>query len=154
MKQITTVACKLQVDKNVSSEIDQTLLVFAAACEWINENTPRDLTNKTKMQKLVYNQVREQFGLPANLTIQALRRVCSNRKTATVKNRNVRKFSPTSATYDARIFSFREADWSISIKLLTNRVKIPLQIGNYSELPQQCLRSQQPQNVTNLNNYL
>ncbi len=131
MKQITTVACKLQVDKNVSSEIDQTLLVFAAACEWINENTPRDLTNKTKMQKLVYNQVREQFGLPANLTIQALRRVCSNRKTATVKNRNVRKFSPTSATYDARIFSFREADWSISIKLLTNRVKIPLQIGNY-----------------------
>ena len=70
MKQITTVACKLQVDKNVSSEIDQTLLVFAAACEWINQNTPKDLTNKTKMQKLVYNQVREQFGLSANLTIQ------------------------------------------------------------------------------------
>ncbi len=67
--------------------------MFAAACEWVNANTPKDLTNKTKMQKLVYNQVREQFGLSANLAIQALRRVCSNRKTARQKNRNVRKFS-------------------------------------------------------------
>ncbi len=62
MKQVTTVACKLQVDKNISSEIDETLLAFATACEWVNKNTPKDLTNKTKMQKLVYNQVREQFG--------------------------------------------------------------------------------------------
>ncbi len=77
MKQVTTVACKLQVDKNISSEIDETLLGFAAACEWVNENTPKDLTNKNKMQKLVYNQVRGQFGLSANLAIQALRRVCS-----------------------------------------------------------------------------
>ena len=145
MKQVTTVACKLQVDKNISSEIDETLLVFAAACEWVNANTPKDLTNKTKMQKLVYNQVREQFGLSANLAIQALRRVCSNRKTARVKNRNVRKFSLTSATYDARIFSFRELDWSISIKLLTNRVKIPLHIGNYQR---GILKGQDPKSAT------
>ncbi len=119
MKQVTTVACKLQVDKNISSEIDETLLAFATACEWVNKNTPKDLTNKTKMQKLVYNQVREQFGWSANLAIQALRRVCSNRKTAKQKNRNVRKFSPSSATYDARIFSFRESDWSMLTYLAT-----------------------------------
>ncbi len=145
MKQVTTVACKLQVPKNISSEIDETLLVFAAACEWINENTPKDLTNKTKSQKLVYNQVREQFGLSANLTIQAVRRVCSNRKTAKQKNRNVRKFSPRSANYDARIFNFREADWSISIKLLNNRVKIPLYIGNYQR---GILKGQNPKSAT------
>ena len=69
MKQVTTVACKLQVTKNISSEIDELLVVFAAACEWVNANTPKDLTNKTKMQKLVYNQVREQFGLSSNLAI-------------------------------------------------------------------------------------
>ncbi len=145
MKQVTTVACKLQVRKNISSEIDETLLAFAAACEWVNKNTPKDLTSKTKMQKLVYNQVREQFGLSANLAIQALRRVGSNRKTARQKNRNVRKFSPTSATYDARIFSFRESDWSISIKLLTNRVKIPLHIGNYQR---GILKGQKPKSAT------
>ena len=145
MKQVTTVACKLEVDKNISSEIDELLVVFAMSCEWINANTPKDLTNKTKMQKLVYSQVREQFGLSANLAIQALRRVCSNRKTARQKNRNVRKFSPTSATYDARIFTFRELDWSISIKLLTNRVKIPLHIGNYQR---GILKGQDPSSAT------
>ena len=96
MNQVTTVACKLQVPQKFVSEIDQTLDVFAAACEWINGNTPENLTNKTKMQSLIYKQVRGQFGLPANLTIQAVRRVCANRKTARQKNRNVRKFSPTS----------------------------------------------------------
>ncbi len=97
------------------------------------------------MQKLVYNQVRKQFGWSANLTIQAVRRVCSNRKTAKQKNRNVRNFSPRSANYDARIFNFREADWSISIKLLNNRVKIPLYIGNYQR---GILKGQKPKSAT------
>ncbi len=100
MKQVTTVACKLKVPAKFAEEIEETLQVFAAAGEWINANTPKNLTSKTKMQKLVYNQVREQFGLSANLAIQALRRVCGNRKTARQKKRNVRKFSPTSVSYD------------------------------------------------------
>ncbi len=133
MNQVTTVACKLQVPHLFVSEIDQTLDVFAAACEWINGNTPENLTNKTKMQSLIYKQVRGQFGLPANLTIQAVRRVCANRKTARQKNRNVRKFSPTSVGYDARIFSFREEDYTVSLKLLNNRVRFDLHIGNYQK---------------------
>jgi len=105
MKQVTTIACKLKVPIEFIPELDKTLRVFAAACEWVNANTPLDLTNKAKMQKLVYNDVRSLFGLSANLAIQALRRVCANRKTARAKKRNVRKFSPTSVSYDARIFS-------------------------------------------------
>ncbi len=145
MKQVTTVAGKLQVPKNISSEIDETLEAFAAACEWISNNTPLDLTNKTKMQKLVYKQVRVQFGLSSNLAIQAVRRVCGNRKTARQKNRNPRKFSPSSANYDARIFSFRDSDWSVSIKLLTNRVRISLQLGNYQK---KILKGQNPKSAT------
>ena len=82
MKQVTTVACKLKVPAKFVEEIEETLKVFAVACEWINANTPQNLTSKTKMQKLVYSQVREQFGLSANLAIQAIRRVCGNRKAA------------------------------------------------------------------------
>ena len=133
MNQVTTVVCKLQVSHLFVSEIDRTLDAFAAACEWINGNTPENLTNKTKMQSLIYKQVRGQFGLPANLTIQAVRRVCANRKTARQKNRNVRKFSPTSVGYDARIFSFREEDYTVSLKLLNNRVRFDLHIGNYQK---------------------
>ncbi len=145
MKQITTVACKLKLPVKLAEEIEETLQVFATACEWINANTPKNLTSKTKMQKLVYNQVREQFGLSANLAIQALRRVCGNRKTARQKKRNVRKFSPTSVSYDARIFNFKEFDYTVSIKLLRSRVRLELDIGNYQR---GILKGQDPKSAT------
>ncbi|WP_339390352.1 transposase, partial [Crocosphaera watsonii] len=66
-----------------------------------------------------------------NLAIQAIRRVCANRKTAKQKGRKVKEFSPTSISYDARIFSFREKDWTVSVKLLNSRQRIKLLIGNY-----------------------
>jgi putative transposase len=93
--QVTTVACKLEVLSEVALEIDATLLAFAEACTWINANTPPKLTNRTAMQQLVYSQVREQFGLSSNLAIQAVRRVCSNRKTARDKGKEVKGFAPT-----------------------------------------------------------
>ena len=126
-----TVACKLEVSNAVATEIDDTLLVFATACDWVNANTPNKMTNKTAMQSLVYQYVRNNFGLSANLAIQAIRRVCANRKTAKQKGRKVKEFSPTSISYDARIFSFREKDWTVSVKLLNSRQRIKLLIGNY-----------------------
>jgi putative transposase len=119
--------------------------VFATACEWVNQNTPLELTNKAKMQKLVYSDVRARFGLSSNLAIQALRRVCGNRKTARQKKANVRKFSSTSVSYDARIFSFRESDYSVSLKLLENRVRFDLDIGNYQR---GILKGQKPTSAT------
>ena len=109
-----TVACKLEVSNTIAKEIDETLLVFASACDWVNQNTPNKMTNKTAMQSLVYHDARVNFGLSANLAIQAIRRVCANRKTAKQKGRKVKEFSPTSISYDARKFSFREKDWTVS----------------------------------------
>jgi putative transposase len=97
------------------------------------------------MQKLVYSDVRSKFGLSANLAIQALRRVCANRKTARQKGFNVRKFSPTSVSYDARIFSFKKFDYSVSLKLLENRVRFDLDIGNYQR---GILKGQEPKSAT------
>ena len=145
MKQVTTVACKLKVPVKFVAEIEETLQAFADACEWINQNTPPELTSKTKMQKLVYNDVRLRFGLSSNLAIQALRRVCGNRKTARQKKRNVRKFSPTSVSYDARIFSFKEFDYTVSLKLLKNRARFELDIGNYQR---GILKGQEPKSAT------
>ena len=145
MTQATTVACKLKVPVKFLPEMDETLEVFAAACDWVNTNTPLDLTNKAKMQKLVYNDVRLLFGLSANLSIQALRRVCANRKTARQKKRNVRKFSPTSVSYDARIFSFKEFDYTVSLKLIRSRARFELDIGNYQR---GILKGQEPKSAT------
>ncbi|NEO99934.1 MAG: IS200/IS605 family element transposase accessory protein TnpB [Symploca sp. SIO2E9] len=129
--QTITVSCKLKTDEILSKEIDQTLLVFACACDWVNKTTPKKLTNKTAMQSLVYADVRAKFGLSANLAIQAIRRVCANRKTAAQKGKKITEFAPTSASYDARIFSFDEKNWRVSLKLLEHRRKFDLLIGNY-----------------------
>jgi len=41
--QTVTVACKLKVDREVAKEIDDTLLTFSSACDWVNQNTPQVL---------------------------------------------------------------------------------------------------------------
>jgi IS605 OrfB family transposase len=131
MIQVLTASCKLNPTPEQASKIDATLKAFADACHWINVGTPEKLTNKTNMQKLVYRDVRAHFGLSANLTVRAIARVCANRKTAKRRRRNVKGFAATSADYDARIFSFDQKTWSVSLTLLSGREHIPLAIGNY-----------------------
>jgi putative transposase len=47
--------------------------------------------------------VRSQFDLSANLTIRAIARVSSNRKTAKLKNKPVKDFRPTRTTETPRL---------------------------------------------------
>ncbi len=131
MEQVLTVACKLEVPDKVSAQIDETLQAFANACNWINETVDSKLTSNLRIQTLVYQEVRARFGLSANLTVRAVNRVAANRKTAKKDNKPVKDFSPTSVDYDARIFSFREKDWMVSLTLMGGRQRFNLLIGNY-----------------------
>ena len=131
MKQVLTVSCKLQPTLEQVALIDELLQAFTDACEYTNRTVKPGLMNEQAMQSLVYNDVRAKFGLSAQLAIHAVRRVAGNRKTAKQKDKPVRKFAPTSATYDERVFSFREHDWTISLRLLSGRQRFKLAIGNY-----------------------
>lgn len=131
MKQVLTVACKIEVSPEVAPKLDATLQAFSDACTYINQTVDPKLTNKPRIQGLVYEQVREQFELSANLAIRAIARVSSNRKTAKQKGKPVRAFKPTSVDYDARIFAFREKDWTVSLTLVGGRERFKLAIGNY-----------------------
>ncbi|MEG4941056.1 transposase, partial [Microcoleus sp. F4-D5] len=68
MKQFLTVSCKLQVAPEQSIKIDATLQAFASACEDVNQTVPPTLTNELAMQSLVDRDVRDMFGLSAQLT--------------------------------------------------------------------------------------
>ena len=131
MKQVLTISCKLNVSTEQSKKLDETMQVFAQACNHINDKTPQTLVNQIAMQSLIYQDVRALFGLSANLSIQALRRVCGNRKTAKQKGKKVKSFKPTSVSYDARIFAFREKDWTVSLTTVDGRERFSLDIGNY-----------------------
>ncbi len=107
------------------------LSAFAKCCEYVNRETPEKLTNQIAMQSLVYKAARAESGLSSQMTIHAIRRVCAARKVAKLKGKTVKSFAPTSATYDARTFSFKESTWQVSLTMLKGREKFTLDIGNY-----------------------
>ncbi|MBD2185276.1 RNA-guided endonuclease InsQ/TnpB family protein [Aerosakkonema funiforme] len=131
MEQILTLVCKLQPTPEQVAQIEATLQAFAAACNYANEVVKPQITSKTAIQSTVYQELRSQFGLSANLAVRACARVGANRKTAKLKDKPVKAFKPTSADYDARIFAFREKDWSVSLTLMDGRHHIKLSIGQY-----------------------
>lgn len=146
MEQTLTLACKLQPTQTQIAKIEATLKGFADACNYANQIVKPTILNKRVIQALVYDQLRSQFGLSANLAVRACARVGSNRKTAIQKGKSrqvisegnfpqknpaVVAFKPTSADYDARIFAFREKDWTASLTLIGGREHIKLAVGNY-----------------------
>lgn len=131
MEQVLTLVCKLNPTSEQVAQIEATLKAFADACNYANERVKLQITSKTTIQNLVYQDLRSLFGLSANLAVRACARVGANRKTAKQKNKQVLFFKPTSADYDARIFAFKEKDWTISLTLLSGREHIKLYVGNY-----------------------
>ena len=131
MKSVLTIVCKLNPSQEVVKKIDTTLEMFAAACNYANAEVKPAITSKTTIQSLVYQTIREKFNLSANLAVRACARVGANRKTAKKDKKPVKAFKPTSADYDARIFAFREKDWSVSLTLVGGREHIPIVTSNY-----------------------
>jgi len=132
-KQVLRIVCKINPTPDQVAKIEATLQAFADACNYINEVVETKITHNVTIQNQVYGEVRERFGLASNLAIRAINRVSANRKTAKRMNKPVKKFLPTSADYDARIFSFREKDWSVSLTLVGGRERFLVDVGSYQK---------------------
>jgi putative transposase len=131
MTQVLTVSCKLKVSQSQAAKLDATMDAFVQALNWVNQNTPEKVVNAVKLQSLCYYQIRARFGLSSNLAQQVCRRLAGARKVARQKNRPVKAFKRGFATYDARIFSFREKDWTVSLTTVGGRERFELAIGRY-----------------------
>ena len=131
MKHVLTLVCKLQPTPEQVVKIEATLKAFADACNYTNGQVKPQITSKLTIQGVVYNDLREKFGLPANLAIRACARVGANRLTAKQKGKHVLQFRPTSVDYDARIFAFREKDFLVSLTTTNGREHIKLNAGSY-----------------------
>ncbi|PPT07373.1 Mobile element protein [Geitlerinema sp. FC II] len=130
-QQVLTIVCKLNPTPEQSRKLEATLEAFAKACNFANQTVNPKITNKNRIQGEVYKAIREQFRLTANLAVRACARVAANRKTAKLKDRPIKQFKPTSADYDARVFSYQEKKQTVSLSTVEGRVRIPLVLGNY-----------------------
>jgi len=139
MTQVLTVSCKLKASQSQAAKLDATMEAFGQALNWVNQNTPEKVANAVKLQSLCYREIRARFGLSSNLARttsrlrdqQVCRRLAGARKVAQQKNRPVKAFKGGFATYDARIFSFREKDWTVSLTTVEGRERFELAIGRY-----------------------
>ena len=131
MEQVLTIVCKLRPSVEQASQIDALLQAFADGCNYANQIVKAGVTSKSTIQSQVYQDLRNKFQLSANQAVRVCARVGVNRKTAKQKNKPVKAFKPTSADYDARIFSFREKDWTVSLTLINCREHIKIDAGNY-----------------------
>jgi len=125
-----TVKCKLDLTGEQRSAIETTMEAFAAACnDALNVGREAGTTSNVRIHDRCYYDLREDHGLPANLAVRAIARAAGILKVKERRNSTVR---PTSIDYDARTFSLKEADWSISLSTVEGRQKpIALDIGDY-----------------------
>ncbi|KFI21699.1 RNA-guided endonuclease InsQ/TnpB family protein [Nitrosococcus oceani] len=128
----TTLQIKLLPDGTQHSALKETMRVFNDACNAIAEVAFREqCASKFALQKLVYADVRKQFGLSAQLTIRAIAKVVEAYKRDKSKQCF---FKPTGAVvYDQRILSFKGLDRA-SLVTMQGRVSIPIQMGQYQRV--------------------
>lgn len=139
MENIRTISCKLQVAPYQVVHLNTTMKAFADACNFVADYGRKNkVSRQFALHKACYRDVRMRFGLSANLAVRAIARVAP--RLAKAKTRNS-TFKPTSIDYDARIFSFRETDWTVSLTLLNSRERFGLDIGEWQR---KTLKGQSP----------
>jgi len=80
------------------------------------------------LHHLVYREVREQFGLSAQMTVRVISKVADAYK---LDRKTLRIFKPLSSiAYDDRILSWRFSDQTVSLWTLDGRLRIPFLAGD------------------------
>jgi putative transposase len=106
--------------------------VFNDACNFIAEVAFREkCASKNPLQKLVYEDVRNQFGLSAQLTIRAIAKVSDAYKRDSSIQCNFRRTG--AVVYDQRLMTFKGSD-VVGIRTLDKRVIVPMQMGDYQKI--------------------
>lgn len=138
MKQ--TLMVKLDTSEEQHKSLLETMHRFNEACNYIAETAfSIRSANKVKLQQQVYHDVRNKFGLSAQLAIRAIAKTAEAYK----RDRSIKpSFKPDGAVvYDQRILSWKGLE-SVSILSLDGRLKIPIRIGEYQTVRMDRVRGQ------------
>lgn len=130
MKSIRTVRCALEISDANSPVLESLFRRYAAACTQIAAfGKAQREGNPYKLQRALYRKIRQQHGLPANLSITALRRSAGALKASDFKGRF--QFRPTFVCLDARTFTLKLKKGVVSFSTHERRITAALDIGAY-----------------------
>jgi putative transposase len=132
-----------------SDALQETSERFAEACNHVLKIVEQEKThNAIKLHQLCYADIRRLYGLSANLAVRAIRRVVACMTKLKGKRKRPKVFRPKSIDYDARIFSYREKDETVSLNTTQGRMRIPMHLGAHQRA---ALLGQNPTAATVIN---
>jgi len=126
---LKTIKIKLQPSKEQHSSLLSTMYRYNYACNYIGKIVfDEKIYGKISLQKRCYYEVREKFGLSAQMTLLAIRKVVDSYK----KNKKTERFfrETGAVAYDPRILTLNNLN-SVSILTLDGRIKVPVVFGKY-----------------------
>lgn len=123
---------KLLADNDACTALFETFKTVNAACNDISKTAfEKKQFGKYSLQKLCYKKIRKEYGLTAQATIHAIRKVV---RAYDVDKKKLRIFKQHGAlTYDDRILSYNIEKKVVSIWTTRGRVKIPFACGSYQD---------------------
>jgi IS605 OrfB family transposase len=124
-----TLQTQLLPDREQSQKLSATMAAFNAAADWLAGEAFRLQTaNKVKLQQLYYRELRERFGLSAQMAVRCIAQVCEAFSRDRSKRPHFRKYA--SMPYDQRLMSFKGAR-RVSLLTLEGRIIVPVVMGKY-----------------------
>ena len=137
---LLTVKIKLLATQEQHDLLLTTMERFNEACNYISEVAwANQKFGKVGLQKILYYDVREKFGLSAQMTVRAVGKVSESYK---IDRKVKHSFKSHGAmVYDQRIMAVKGAD-RVSILTLEGRILIPIVYGEFRKLEQERLKGQ------------
>jgi putative transposase len=124
-----TLQTQLLPERDHSNRLKATVERFNEAANWLaGEAFDIKVSNKIDLQKTYYKELRERFGLSAQMTVRCIAQVCEAYK----RDKTIRPvFRPLAAIpFDQRMMSFKGAD-RVSLLTLAGRILVPVIMGKY-----------------------
>jgi len=137
---LKTLQIKLLPADNQKALLLGTFKKFNEACNFVSKIAwDNKIYNKISLQKLVYYDIRNKFGLSAQLTIRVIAKVVDTYLTDRSVFHEFREYG--SIVYDQRVMSFKSMD-EVSLNTINGRIRIPVTIGKYADIPFDMVRGQ------------
>jgi len=122
---------KIKLDSSFEQKpfLKATLSKCSEACDHISSVVfLSDIRNKVDLQKLLYFEIKEEFGLSAQMSILCIHKTANDYKSN--KNATQRHYSKNSSiAFDDRILSFCIEKQEVSIWTVGGRIRIPFLMG-------------------------
>ncbi len=124
-----TLQVRLLPDAEQVAKLEATMRAFNEAADWLaGEAFSLRCANKIALQKTHYAQLRERFGLSAQMAVRCIAQTCEAYK----RDKDIRpRFRPfASVPYDQRLMSFKGVD-RVSLLTMEGRIIVPFIMGAY-----------------------